>query len=60
MKVRCVHGDIHEYPVVPVEIKFQGEKYSLKGDIFLKTHFFIALVCIFAFLESLPTLKRMF
>ena len=26
--IRCVHGDIHTYPVVLVEIQFKGEKHS--------------------------------
>ena len=30
VRIKSVHGDIHEYPVVPVEIWFKGKKYSTK------------------------------
>jgi len=29
VNIRCVHGDIHKYPLVPVEIKFKGKTHSL-------------------------------
>ena len=29
--IRCVHGDIHTYPVVLVEIQFKGKKHSVKA-----------------------------
>ena len=31
--IRCVHGDIHTYPVVLVEIQFKGEKHSVKAAV---------------------------
>ncbi|XP_059210478.1 uncharacterized protein LOC131989303 [Centropristis striata] len=31
--IRCVHGDIHRYPVVPVEIRFKGKKHSVKAAV---------------------------
>ncbi|XP_062415775.1 uncharacterized protein LOC134107852 [Pungitius pungitius] len=30
VKIRCVHGDIHEYPIVSVELRFKGRKYRIK------------------------------
>ena len=24
--VKCIHGDVHEYPFVPIEIRYGGEK----------------------------------
>ncbi|XP_061757255.1 uncharacterized protein LOC133553258 [Nerophis ophidion] len=30
VRVKCVHGDIHEYPIVPVEIFFKGKKHNVK------------------------------
>ena len=26
VSIRCVHGDVHKYPIVPVEIHYQGKK----------------------------------
>ena len=31
--IRCVHGDIHTYPVVLVEIQFKGKKHSVKAAV---------------------------
>ena len=31
MDIRCVHGDIHCYPGVPVEIRHGGKKHSVKA-----------------------------
>ena len=31
--IRCVHGDIHRYPVVPVEIRFKAKKHSVKAAV---------------------------
>ena len=31
--IRCVHGDIHRYPVVPVEIRYKGKKHSVKAAV---------------------------
>ncbi|XP_067305555.1 uncharacterized protein [Pseudorasbora parva] len=30
VKVRCVHGDVVEYPVVPITIQFRGEKHNVE------------------------------
>ncbi|XP_062418320.1 uncharacterized protein LOC134129059 [Pungitius pungitius] len=30
VRIRCVHGDIHEYPIVSVELRFKGKKYRIK------------------------------
>uniref|UniRef100_A0A8C2BR64 Gypsy retrotransposon integrase-like protein 1 n=1 Tax=Cyprinus carpio TaxID=7962 RepID=A0A8C2BR64_CYPCA len=30
VKVRCVHGDVVEYPVVPIIIQFRGQKHSVE------------------------------
>ncbi|XP_067306043.1 uncharacterized protein [Pseudorasbora parva] len=30
VKVRCVHGDVVEYPVVPISIQFRGEKHRVE------------------------------
>ena len=29
--IRCVHGDIYSYPVVPVKIRYGGKKHSVKA-----------------------------
>lgn len=31
MKVRCVHRHVHEYPLVTVIIKFNGQKYRVEA-----------------------------
>ena len=31
VSIRCVHGDVHKYPIVPVEIHYQGKKHSIKA-----------------------------
>ena len=31
--IGCVHGDIHTYPVVPVDIRFKGKKHSVKAAV---------------------------
>jgi len=33
VNIRCVHGDIHKYPLVPVEIKFKGKTHKLKAAV---------------------------
>ena len=33
MRIRCAHGDIHKYPIVPVEIIFKGKKHRIKTAI---------------------------
>jgi len=33
VNIRCVHGDIHKYPLVPVEIKFKGKTHELKAAV---------------------------
>ena len=33
MDIRCVHGDIHRYPVVPVKIRSKGKKHSVKAAV---------------------------
>ncbi len=30
VKVRCVHGDVADYPLVPVSIKFQGKMHRME------------------------------
>ncbi|KAK0146087.1 hypothetical protein N1851_014658 [Merluccius polli] len=31
--VRCIHGDVHEYPLVPIEIRWGGGKHSVKAAV---------------------------
>ncbi|KAM9766884.1 uncharacterized protein ACNS7B_017333 [Menidia menidia] len=31
--IMCVHGDVHRYPVVPVEIRYRGKKHSIKAAV---------------------------
>ncbi|KAM9717937.1 uncharacterized protein ACNS7B_021418 isoform 1-T1 [Menidia menidia] len=31
--IMCVHGDVHRYPVVPVEIRHRGKKHNLKAAV---------------------------
>ena len=33
VSIRCVHGDIHKYPLVPIEIHYRGKKHSLKAAV---------------------------
>jgi len=33
VNIRYVHGDIHKYPLVPVEIKFKGKTHKLKAAV---------------------------
>lgn len=33
VEVGCVHGDVHGYPVVPVEIRHMGKKYIVKSAV---------------------------
>lgn len=33
MNIRCVHGDIHRYPVMPVEIRCTGKMHSVKAAV---------------------------
>ena len=35
VSIRCVHGDVHKYPIVPVEIHYQGKKYNIKAAVSL-------------------------
>uniref|UniRef100_A0AAQ4RXT8 CCHC-type domain-containing protein n=1 Tax=Gasterosteus aculeatus aculeatus TaxID=481459 RepID=A0AAQ4RXT8_GASAC len=30
VSIKCVHGDIHDYPVVPIEIRFGGKKHRVR------------------------------
>ncbi|XP_061767902.1 uncharacterized protein LOC133559923 [Nerophis ophidion] len=36
LKIRCVHGDVHEYPIVPVEIWYDGQKHRV--EVAVSTH----------------------
>ena len=31
VSVRCVHGDVHEYPLVPIEICYMGKTHRVKA-----------------------------
>ena len=33
VSVRCIHGDVHEYPLVPIEIRCGGKKHSVKAAV---------------------------
>ncbi|XP_051509646.1 uncharacterized protein LOC127415117 [Myxocyprinus asiaticus] len=33
VKVKCVHGDIHKYPVVTLTIKFRGKKHRVEAAV---------------------------
>ena len=33
MSIRCVHGDVHKYPIVAVEIRQQGKKHSIQAAV---------------------------
>ena len=33
VSIRCVHGDVHKYPIVPVEIYYQGKKHIIKAAV---------------------------
>ncbi|XP_060768622.1 fibrinogen C domain-containing protein 1 isoform X1 [Neoarius graeffei] len=33
VRVLCVHGDVHRYPLVPVHIIFRGEKFIVKAAV---------------------------
>ncbi|XP_051815566.1 uncharacterized protein LOC110961245 isoform X1 [Acanthochromis polyacanthus] len=33
VRIRCVHGDVHKYPIVPVEIIFKGKKHVIKAAV---------------------------
>jgi hypothetical protein len=33
VSVRCIHGDVHEYPLVPIEIRHGRRKYSVKAAV---------------------------
>ena len=33
VSIRCRHGDIHKYLLVPIEIYYQGKKHSLKAAV---------------------------
>ena len=31
ISVRCIHRDVHEYPLVPIEICYGGKKHRIKA-----------------------------
>ena len=33
VSIRCVHGDIHKYPLLPIKIHYRGKKHSLKAAV---------------------------
>ena len=33
VSIWCVHGDVHKYPIVPIEIHYQGKKHSIKAAV---------------------------
>ena len=33
VEIRCVHGDIHRYPIVLVQIKYKGKTHSVKAAV---------------------------
>uniref|UniRef100_A0AAQ4P4Q9 CCHC-type domain-containing protein n=1 Tax=Gasterosteus aculeatus aculeatus TaxID=481459 RepID=A0AAQ4P4Q9_GASAC len=33
VRIRCVHGDVHEYPIVSVEFRHRGKKHSVKAAV---------------------------
>ena len=33
VSIRCMHGDVQKYPIVPVEIHYQGKKYYIKAAV---------------------------
>ena len=33
VEIVCVHGDVHKYPVVPVEIRYKGKKHRVKAAV---------------------------
>ncbi|XP_064175891.1 uncharacterized protein LOC135246326 [Anguilla rostrata] len=33
VSIRCVHGDVHKYPVVPVEICYKGKTHIVKAAV---------------------------
>ena len=33
VSIRCMHRDIHKYPLVPIKIHYQGKKHSLKAAV---------------------------
>ena len=33
VKVQCVNGDVHNYPVLPITIEFRGKKHSVKAAV---------------------------
>ena len=33
VSIRCVHRDIQKFPLVPLEIHYQGKKHSLKAEV---------------------------
>lgn len=35
MEVRCVHGDIHKYPIVPLQIKYKRKMHNVKAAVSL-------------------------
>ena len=33
VSVRCIHRDVHEYPLVPIKIRCGGKKHSVKAAV---------------------------
>lgn len=33
MEVKCVHGDLHKYPIVPLLLKYKGKMHRLKAAV---------------------------
>ena len=36
--VRCIHRDVHEYPLVPIEIRYGGKKHRVKAGVSSEPH----------------------
>ena len=43
MSIRCVHGDIHEYPLVPIKIHSRGKKHCLKAAVSSRQSYLLIL-----------------
>ena len=33
MRVRCVHGDVNDYPVVTLKMYFKGKKHRVRAGV---------------------------
>ena len=33
VSVRCIHGDVHEYPMVPIEIRYMAKTHRVKAAV---------------------------